>query len=79
MKVSSVEQMRAMDRQAGKKLGITLASPPFNGVKNEQILDLLEKAGLPEDGKIQLFASVTVTEYTPAPAINTESPVLGNH
>ncbi|KKU80532.1 MAG: DNA-directed RNA polymerase subunit beta [Candidatus Peregrinibacteria bacterium GW2011_GWA2_47_7] len=44
---------------AGKKLGITLASPPFNGVKNEQILDLLEKAGLPEDGKIQLFDGMT--------------------
>ncbi|MEK7528877.1 MAG: DNA-directed RNA polymerase subunit beta [Patescibacteria group bacterium] len=44
---------------AASKLGIRVASPAFDGVKNEQILAQLKKAGLPEDGKIQLFDGLT--------------------
>jgi len=40
---------------AAKRLGFTVATPPLNGVPNEKIHELLKKAGLPEDGKIQLF------------------------
>ena len=44
---------------AGKKLGIKIATPILNGVTMEQITDLMQKAGLSEDGKVQLFDGAT--------------------
>lgn len=40
---------------AAQTLGYTVASPVFQGVTIEQIKGELKKAGLPEDGKAQLF------------------------
>ena len=40
-------------------LGITIATPPLNGISTEQIGDFLEAAGLPRDGKVQLFDGFT--------------------
>ena len=40
---------------AARALGYKVATPPFNGVPNEIIREQLEEAGLPGDGKIQLF------------------------
>ena len=40
---------------AARALGYKVATPPFNGVTNEKIVEELEKAGLPGDGKVQLF------------------------
>lgn len=40
---------------AAKALGMKVASPPFNGVSIEKIQDLLKQAGLPENGKQQLY------------------------
>src|SRR5690606_25249185 len=40
---------------AARALGIKVASPSFNGVPISKIQDLLEEAGLPRDGKQQLF------------------------
>lgn len=40
---------------AAAALGIKVATPPFNGVPLEKIRELLAEAGLPEDGKQQLF------------------------
>lgn len=40
---------------AARALGIHVASPSFNGVKIDKIQELLKEAGLPEDGKQQLF------------------------
>ncbi len=40
---------------AARSLGFKVASPPFNGVPTDQIKSLLKQAGLPEDGKQQLF------------------------
>lgn len=40
---------------AAQKLGIKVATPILNGITVEQIGDLMEKAGLPRDGKVQLF------------------------
>ena len=40
---------------AARMLGYKVATPPFNGVPTETISDELEKAGLPRDGKVQLF------------------------
>ncbi|MDP4038634.1 MAG: DNA-directed RNA polymerase subunit beta [bacterium] len=44
---------------AAKTLGYTVASPVFDGVKIEQIKEQLKKAGLPEDGKAQLYEGHT--------------------
>ncbi len=40
---------------AAKKLGYKVASPALDGVKVEEIKEELKKAGLPEDGKVQLY------------------------
>jgi len=40
---------------AARALGIKVASPSFNGVPVHKIRELLKEAGLPEDGKQQLF------------------------
>lgn len=40
---------------AARALGYKVATPPFNGVPIETIVDELKKAGLPENGKVQLF------------------------
>jgi DNA-directed RNA polymerase subunit beta len=40
---------------AAEKMGIKVATPVFDGASEEQIEELLERVGLPRDGKIQLF------------------------
>lgn len=40
---------------AARTLGYKVATPPFNGVPTETIIEELKKAGLPEDGKVQLY------------------------
>ena len=40
---------------AAKKLGYNIASPVFDGVPEAKIRELLVEAGLPEDGKAELF------------------------
>ena len=40
---------------AVKVLGIKAASPVFDGAAESEIKEMLKKAGLPEDGKIQLY------------------------
>jgi DNA-directed RNA polymerase subunit beta len=39
---------------AAKALGLFIGCPVFDGAKEEEIKDMLKKAGLPEDGKIHL-------------------------
>lgn len=40
---------------AAQKLGIRVISPPFDGANEKEIEELLEKAGLPKDGKVTLY------------------------
>ena len=40
---------------AGRKLGYKVACQSLNGVEEKQIKEELKKAGLPEDGKVQLY------------------------
>ncbi|OGJ43388.1 DNA-directed RNA polymerase subunit beta [Candidatus Peregrinibacteria bacterium RIFCSPLOWO2_02_FULL_39_10] len=40
---------------ASKELGITVATPPLNGIPTSQITALLKKANLPEDGKLTVY------------------------
>jgi len=44
---------------AAQALGIKVASPSFNGVPLDKIRSLLREAGLPEDGKQQLYNGLT--------------------
>ena len=44
---------------AAKRLGLNIASPVFDGAKEEDVKDLLRKAGLPETGKVTLFDGFT--------------------
>ncbi len=44
---------------AGSKLGETYASPAFDGAKMEDIAAKMREAGLPEDGRIQLYDGQT--------------------
>lgn len=40
---------------ACEKMGIKVAAPVFENIKEEKIIELLQKSGLPIDGKIMLF------------------------
>ncbi|MDR0591469.1 MAG: DNA-directed RNA polymerase subunit beta [Candidatus Nomurabacteria bacterium] len=44
---------------AARALGYKVATPSFDGVTDEQISAELEKAGIPRDGKVQLFDGLT--------------------
>jgi len=49
---------------AAHKLNYKIASPVFEGVPYEQIQEELKKAGLPADGKIQLYDGATGEPFT---------------
>ncbi|MDI6850227.1 MAG: DNA-directed RNA polymerase subunit beta, partial [Candidatus Saccharicenans sp.] len=44
---------------AARKMNLWLSSPVFDGAKEEEIKELLRKAGLPESGKIRLYDGLT--------------------
>ncbi|MFC1674746.1 DNA-directed RNA polymerase subunit beta [Candidatus Omnitrophota bacterium] len=44
---------------AAKALGLHISCPVFDGATEPEIKDMLKKAGLPEDGKINLFDGYT--------------------
>lgn len=44
---------------AAKKLNLWLSTPVFDGATEEEIKELLRKAGLPESGKIRLYDGMT--------------------
>ena len=44
---------------AAQALGLSVTSPVFDGATEEEIKDMLKKAGLPEDGKITLYDGYT--------------------
>ncbi|MBM2816894.1 MAG: rpoB [Ignavibacteria bacterium] len=48
---------------AGWKLGMSFATPIFDGANWEQVGDYLDKAGLPRDGKITLFDGRTGEKF----------------
>ncbi|MFA7686014.1 MAG: DNA-directed RNA polymerase subunit beta, partial [Candidatus Gracilibacteria bacterium] len=48
---------------AARKQGIKVATPALNGVPTEEITNQLRKAGLPEDGKIDLFDGKTGEKF----------------
>ncbi len=64
---------------AAKALGMKVASPSFNGVSSDQIRDLLKEAGLPEDGKQQLFDGRTGEAYKERTTIGSMYMIKLNH
>ena len=44
---------------AARTLGYNVATPTLNGISSEKIHDLLEEAGMPRDGKVQLTDGMT--------------------
>jgi DNA-directed RNA polymerase subunit beta len=60
-----IDKIRKMDNEQFRgyiekfKLGFKLATPVFDGAKEAEIWDLLEKAGLPNNGQTTLFDGLT--------------------
>ena len=48
---------------AAQKLGYKVATPPLNGITEDQIREELKKAGYPEDGKVTLYNGKTGEKY----------------
>jgi len=48
---------------AAHELGIRVASPVFDGAKEDEVRELLRQAGLPEDGKVELYDGRTGEKF----------------
>ncbi len=64
---------------AAKMLGLHVASPSFNGVSVEKIRELLTEAGLPDDGKQQLFDGRTGEAFKERTTVGSMYMIKLNH
>ncbi len=64
---------------AARALGMKVASPAFNGVPVEKIQELLKAAGLPEDGKQQLFDGRTGEAFVERTTVGSMYMIKLNH
>ncbi len=64
---------------AAKALGINIASPSFNGVPIEKIRELLTEAGLPDDGKQQLYDGRTGEAFSERTTVGSMYMIKLNH
>jgi DNA-directed RNA polymerase subunit beta len=64
---------------AAKALGMKVASPSFNGVPIGKIHELLKEAGLPEDGKQQLFDGRTGEAFSERTTVGEMYMIKLNH
>ncbi|HSX27157.1 MAG TPA: DNA-directed RNA polymerase subunit beta, partial [Patescibacteria group bacterium] len=64
---------------AARALGIHVASPSFNGVPIEKIRELLKEAGLPDDGKQQLFDGRTGDAFKERTTVGSMYMIKLNH
>jgi DNA-directed RNA polymerase subunit beta len=64
---------------AARALGMKVASPSFNGVSAEKIRELLMQAGLPEDGKQQLYDGRTGEAFTELTTVGSMYMIKLNH
>lgn len=64
---------------AARALGITVASPSFNGVEISKIEELLKEAGLPEDGKQQLYDGRTGEAFAERTTVGSMYMIKLNH
>jgi DNA-directed RNA polymerase subunit beta len=64
---------------AAHALGMKVASPSFNGVPVEKIQELLKEAGLPEDGKQQLYDGRNGEPFTERTTVGAMYMIKLNH
>jgi DNA-directed RNA polymerase subunit beta len=64
---------------AARSLGMKVASPSFDGVPIGKIQDLLKEAGLPDDGKQQLFDGRTGEAFTEKTTVGSMYMIKLNH
>ncbi len=64
---------------AAKALGMKVATPSFDGVPIPKIQDLLEEAGLPRDGKQQLFDGRTGEPFSERTTVGSMYMIKLNH
>ncbi len=64
---------------AARALGIKVASPSFNGVPADKIRSLLAEAGLPEDGKQQLYDGRTGEAFKERTTVGSMYMIKLNH
>ncbi len=64
---------------AARALGINVASPSFNGVPIAKIRELLKEAGLPEDGKQQLYDGRTGEPFQEKTTVGSMYMIKLNH
>jgi DNA-directed RNA polymerase subunit beta len=64
---------------AARALGMKVASPSFNGVSVDKIRDLLKEAGLPEDGKQQLYDGRTGQAFSERTTVGSMYMIKLNH
>ncbi len=64
---------------AARALGIKVASPSFNGVSKAKIQELLEEAGLPKDGKQQLYDGRTGEPFKERTSVGSMYIIKLNH
>ncbi len=64
---------------AAKALGMKVASPSFDGVSQAKISELLGEAGLPEDGKQQLFDGRTGEPFSETTTVGMMYMIKLNH
>lgn len=64
---------------AAKALGMKVASPSFNGIPTAQIQDLLKQAGLPADGKQQLYDGRTGEAFSERTTVGSMYMIKLNH
>ncbi len=64
---------------AARALGFKVASPSFNGVPVQKIRDLLKEAGLPEDGKQQLYDGRTGEAFKERTTVGSMYMIKLNH
>jgi DNA-directed RNA polymerase subunit beta len=64
---------------AARALGLKVASPSFNGAPVDKIHELLKEAGLPEDGKQQLFDGRTGEAFSERTTVGSMYMIKLNH
>jgi DNA-directed RNA polymerase subunit beta len=64
---------------AARALGFKVASPSFNGVPTDKIQDLLGQAGLPKDGKQQLYDGRTGDAFRERTTVGVMHMIKLNH
>ena len=64
---------------ACRKLGMRVATPAFDGVSNEELFDIMKKAGLSEDGKTVLDDGRTVEPFAERISVGVQYMIKLNH